>query len=109
LVSRVWDISLGIGPPFPLAGGLCKLYANAGGKLQIQSQSLSVHKKQQAYPLILMYNCTQVLISGNDKKKQLTGPIQTGINRNKYTFCIMKSSEPLKNFNLKTSRVLAEA
>ncbi len=27
LVSRVWDISFGIGPCFPSAGGLCKLYA----------------------------------------------------------------------------------
>jgi hypothetical protein len=35
LVSRVWNISLGIGTLFPLAqlaGGLCKLFANAGGK-----------------------------------------------------------------------------
>jgi hypothetical protein len=30
--SRVWDISSGISPCFPLAGGLCKLYANAAGK-----------------------------------------------------------------------------
>ncbi len=30
-------------------------------------------------------------------------PTQTGINRNKYTFCTMKSSETLKIF--KTSRV----
>ncbi len=29
-------------------------------------------------------------------------PTQTGINRNKYTFCIMKSLEPPKN--LKTNR-----
>jgi hypothetical protein len=29
--------------------------------------------------------------------------MQTGINRNKYTFCILKSLEPLKNS--KTSRV----
>jgi hypothetical protein len=27
-----WDISSGFGPCFPLAGGLCKFYANAGGK-----------------------------------------------------------------------------
>jgi hypothetical protein len=32
LVSRVWEISSGIGPCFPLVGGLCKLYANAGEK-----------------------------------------------------------------------------
>jgi hypothetical protein len=28
----VWDISSGIGPWFPLAGGLCRFYANAGRK-----------------------------------------------------------------------------
>ncbi len=32
LVSGVGDISSGISPCFPLAGGLCKLFANAGGK-----------------------------------------------------------------------------
>jgi hypothetical protein len=32
LVSRVRDISSGIGPCFPLAGALSKLYANDGGK-----------------------------------------------------------------------------
>jgi hypothetical protein len=43
LVSRVWDISSGIGPCFPLAGGLCKFYAKAGGKQPVQRQpSLSV-------------------------------------------------------------------
>jgi len=34
-VSRVWDISSGIGPCLSLAGGLCKLYANGRGKLPI--------------------------------------------------------------------------
>ncbi len=29
LVSRVWDISSGIGLCFPLAGGLCKLYSTS--------------------------------------------------------------------------------
>jgi hypothetical protein len=47
LVSRVWDISSGIGPCLPL-----KFYANAGGKQSIQRQPL--------------------VISGNDKNKQLT-------------------------------------
>ncbi len=37
-------VSSGIGPCFPLAGGLCKLYANARGKWQIQRQPLLVHK-----------------------------------------------------------------
>ncbi len=37
---------------------------------------------------------------GTDKNKQLTivKPTQNGINRNKYTFCILKSLEPLKKF-----------
>jgi hypothetical protein len=34
------DLVLAIGPFFPLAGGLCKFYANKGGKQQIQRQPL---------------------------------------------------------------------
>jgi hypothetical protein len=59
-------------PYFPLAGGLYKLYANAGGKLQIKHQSLLVQYKQQANPLLSMHNYTTLVISGNDKNKQLT-------------------------------------
>jgi hypothetical protein len=55
LVSRVWDIFSGIGPCFPLAGGLCKFYANAGGKQPIQRQLLLVQYKQQANPLYSQY------------------------------------------------------
>jgi hypothetical protein len=40
--------SLLIGPCFPLAGGLCKFYANAGGTQPIQRQLLLVQDKQQA-------------------------------------------------------------
>ncbi len=43
--ARVWDISSGIGPCFPLAGGLCKFYANAGGKQPVQCQLLLVQYK----------------------------------------------------------------
>ncbi len=45
-----------------------------------------------------MYNYTPFIIGGADKNKQLTivKPTQTGINRNKWTFWIVKSSEPLK-------------
>jgi hypothetical protein len=52
-----------------------------------------------------LFNYTPLVIGGIDKNKQLTivKPTQTGINRNKYTFCILKLLEPLKN--LKTSRV----
>jgi hypothetical protein len=60
--------------------------------------------KQQANPLLSMHSYTPLVISGNDKNKQLTLLSQrklalTTIN----TFFIIKSSGPLKN--LKTSRV----
>ncbi len=72
LVSRVCDISSGIGPCFPFTGGLCKFYANAGGKQPIQRQLLLVQYKQQANPLLLTHNYTPLVISRNDKNKQLT-------------------------------------
>jgi hypothetical protein len=72
LFSRVCDISSGIGPCFPLAGGLCKIFANAGGKRPIQRQPLLAQYKQQANPLLSMHNYTPLVISGNDKNKQLT-------------------------------------
>ncbi len=50
-----------------------------------------------------MNNYTPLVISRYYKIKQPTKPTQTGINWNKYTFCILKSSEPPKN--LKNSRV----
>jgi hypothetical protein len=84
LVSRVWDISSGIVPFFPLAGGLCKFYANNGGKRPKQRQPLLVLYWQPINPLLSMNNYTPLVISGNDKNKQLTiKPTQTGINRNK--------------------------
>jgi hypothetical protein len=58
LVSRVWQISLGIGPCFPLVGGLFKFYANAGGTQQntapnnlstIQEASQSSFINEQLY------------------------------------------------------------
>jgi hypothetical protein len=80
LVNRIWYIFSGIG----LIGGLCKFYANAGGKKQIKRQLLSAIQaasqstftKQQFTPLV---------ISRNDKKKTANSikPTQTGINRNK--------------------------
>jgi hypothetical protein len=75
----------GIGPFFPLTGGLCKFYANAGGKQQIEHQLLLVQNKQQANPLLSMNKYTPLVISRKDKNKQLTiiKPTQTGINRNK--------------------------
>jgi hypothetical protein len=72
MVIRVWDISSGISPCFPLVGGLCKFYAIAGGKRLIQRQLLLVQYKQQANLLLTMSNNTPLVISGNDKNKQLT-------------------------------------
>jgi hypothetical protein len=69
LVNRVWYISSGIGPCFPLAGGLCKFYANAGGKRPIQRQPVLVQYKQQANPHLSMNNYIPLVISGNDKNK----------------------------------------
>jgi hypothetical protein len=48
------DISSGTSPCFPLAGGLCKYYDNAGGKQPIQRQPLLLQQKQQANPLLSM-------------------------------------------------------
>jgi hypothetical protein len=72
LVSRVWEISSGFGPCFPLAGGLYKFDANAGGKRPMQRQPLLVQYKQQANPLLSMNNYTPLVISRDDKIKQLT-------------------------------------
>jgi hypothetical protein len=40
------------GPCFLLAEGLCKFYANAGGKQTVQRQLLLVPCKQQANPFL---------------------------------------------------------
>jgi hypothetical protein len=56
LVSRVWDIFsgiAGIGPCFPLAGGL-------------------VQNKEQANPRLSIHHYAPRVISKNDKNKQLT-------------------------------------
>jgi hypothetical protein len=65
-------ISTGIGPCFPLAGGLCKFYANTAGKRPIHRQPLLMQYKQQANPLLLTHNYTTLVISRNHKKKQPT-------------------------------------
>jgi hypothetical protein len=64
--------SSGIGPCFPLAGGLSKFYANARGKRPIQRQPLLEQYKQQANPLLSMNNYTPLVISRNAKNKVLT-------------------------------------
>jgi hypothetical protein len=73
-VSRVWDIFPGIGPRFPLAGGLCKFYANAGGKRPIQRQPFLVQYTHQTNLFLIMNNYTlrHLVISRNDKNKQQT-------------------------------------
>jgi hypothetical protein len=90
---------LGIGPSFPLARGLCKYFANAGGKQLIQCQLLVAQYKQQANPLLSMLNYTLLVISRNDKNKQLTiiKPTQTSFNHEKFTFGNIKSLEHLTN------------
>jgi hypothetical protein len=75
----------GIGPFFPLTGGLCKFYTNAGRKQQIERRLLLVQYKQQANPLLSMNTYTTLVIRRKDKNKQLTiiKPTQTSINCNK--------------------------
>jgi hypothetical protein len=87
-------------PCFPLAGGLCKFYAIAGGKRAVQRQPLLVHYKQPANSHLSMNNYTRLLISWNDKMAaKLTLLYQCNrINREKCTFCDTKSLEHLTNF-----------
>jgi hypothetical protein len=63
---------IGIEPCFLLTGGLCKFYANAGGKEPIHRQPLLVQYKHQTTRLLSMKSFTSFVISINDKNKQLT-------------------------------------
>jgi hypothetical protein len=72
LASRVWEIFSGIVPWFPLPGALFTFDANAGGKQPIQRQLLLVQQKQQANPHLPMNKYIPLVISRNDKNKQLT-------------------------------------
>jgi len=60
------------------------------GQQQIQHQLLLVQYKQQANPLLSMNKYTPLVISRNEKNKQLTffKPTQTGINRNNKLFAL---------------------
>jgi hypothetical protein len=72
-LASYWSAgSSGIDPCLPLAGGLCKFYANEGGKQPLQRQILLVQYEQQANPILLTHNYTQFVISRNNKNKQLT-------------------------------------
>jgi hypothetical protein len=70
LVSRAWDISSGIGPCFPLAGGLCIFYAYARGKQPMQRQLLLVQYKQQAIPILSIHNYTPLWGQHNLARKK---------------------------------------
>jgi hypothetical protein len=48
--------SSGIGPCFPLAGGLCKFYANAGGLQPIQRQLLLVIIQAASQSIFIIIN-----------------------------------------------------
>jgi hypothetical protein len=76
------EIFSGIGPWFPLAGGLCKFYANARGTQPTQRQILFVQYKQQANPFQSTQNFTPLVIRRNDKNKQLTLLRQRKLARN---------------------------
>jgi hypothetical protein len=58
LPSRVWNIfsGTGIGSFFPLAGGLCKFYANAGGKQPQERQLLLVNASQSNFIKSQLYS-----------------------------------------------------
>jgi hypothetical protein len=64
-----------------------------------------VRCNRQAALYSAQFNYTPPAVRRTDKNKQLTivKPTQNGINRNKETFCILKSLKPIKNS--KTSRV----
>jgi hypothetical protein len=64
--ARVWDNSSGTGPCCPLAGGLCKFYAKAGGKRPILS---AIQAASQSTFINASY--TPLVISGNDKVSSL--------------------------------------
>jgi hypothetical protein len=62
--TGVWDISSGIGPCLPLAGGLCKFYANAGGKRPIQRSQ--IHRETVPLRILnmnIMYLCPHFFLS----------------------------------------------
>ncbi len=62
--------------------------------------------KQQDNPLLSVKNYTPLVISGNDKKKQetLLSQSNTRINREKYTFYVIKSLEHAPNSSYMSSR-----
>ncbi len=76
--------------------GVCRNYTNFLYLIPILLQFRIIKCNRQAALHSALFNYTPLVIGGPDKNKQLTiiEPTQTGINRHKQTFCIMKSSEP---------------
>jgi hypothetical protein len=75
---------------------LCKFYDNAGGQRPIQRQLLfSWQYNHQANQLLLMNDFTPLLISRNDKNKQLTLLSQRKLAQ-QLTFCIKIIGAPKK-------------
>jgi hypothetical protein len=83
----------------------CRTYANFFYLIPILRRFRIKRCKGQAVLHSALFNFTPLVIRGTYKNKQLTNfkPTYTGINRNKYTFCIIQSLELLKNS--KTRRV----
>ncbi len=74
LVSRVWDISSGIGPYFPLAGGLCKFVPQHQRKMT-NSAATTTLSAISSKP-IHIYQCTLILhlwLAGHLKNKKKPG------------------------------------
>jgi hypothetical protein len=73
-------------PLLPNGWRIVQILRHAAGKRTIQRQLLLVQYKQQADPLLSMNNYTPLVISRNDKNKQLTLLSQSklhGVNRKK--------------------------
>ncbi len=81
--------------------GACRNYADYLNMMPILRRFRIVRSKRQAALHSALFNNTPLVIRGTSKN--IIKPTQAGINRNKSTFCIIKSLEPLKNSN--TSRV----
>ncbi len=79
---------------------VCRTYANFLCMVPILRRFRIVRCNRQAALHWALVNYTPLVIRGTSKNKQLTiiKPTQTGINRNKWTFCTIKSLEPLKKF-----------
>ncbi len=80
--------------------GVCRTQANFLCMVPIRRRFRIIRHQRQAALHSALFNYTPLVIRGTDKNKQLSivKPTQNGINRNKYTFCLLKSLEPPKKF-----------